>query len=117
MHIFVSPEKLSTCTNSFLFKTKAITEKQRKKERKEMDGQIIWTFGLFSWSHKIELDPTKMERARLQGLNSNSFAFNSNGFELGLGKRKVQKCSDFWRNLDKCDKNCGQDLKVKLEVE
>ena len=69
-----------------------------------MDGQIIWTFGLFSWTHKIELGPRKMEWARLQGLNSNSFVFNSNGFELGLGKRKVKKYSDFWRNLDKSDK-------------
>ena len=31
----------------------------------------------------------------MKDLNSNSFEFNSNGFELGLDKRKVQKCSDF----------------------
>ena len=41
----------------------------------------------------------------MQDLNSNSFEFNSNGFELGLDKRKVQKCSDFWWSSGKTRKN------------
>ena len=31
----------------------------------------------------------------MQDLNSNSFEFNSNGFELGLGKRRVQNVQIF----------------------
>ena len=42
------------------------------------------------------LGPIKLEKARSNDKNSNSFEFNSIGFELGLDKRKVQKCSDFW---------------------
>ena len=33
----------------------------------------------------------------MKAVNSNSFEFNSNGFELGLEKRKVQKCRIFGR--------------------
>ena len=41
--------------------------------------------GLFSWTHKNKHDHRKIEVARLQELNSNSFEYNSNGFEFGLG--------------------------------
>ena len=41
---------------------------------------------------KNKFDPRKLETARLKDINSNSFEFDSNGFELGLGKRKVHKC-------------------------
>ena len=34
---------------------------------------------------KISMTTEKIEVARLQELNSNSFEYNSNGFELGLG--------------------------------
>ena len=44
---------------------------------------------------------------RLKDVNSNSFEFNSNGFELGLGKKKVQKCSFFSGASIKEIKNCG----------
>ena len=44
---------------------------------------------------KNALVPRKMEWARLQDKNSNSFEFNSNGFELGLGFRSVQNVEVF----------------------
>ena len=50
-------------------------------------------------------------------LTIHPFEFNSNGFELGLGYRSVQKCSVFRGTSIKEIQNCGQDLKVKLEVE
>ena len=39
--------------------------------------------------------PRKNRRGMIERCNSNSFEFNSNGFELGLGFRSVQKCSIF----------------------
>ena len=53
----------------------------------------------------------------MQDLNSNSFEFKFEWFELGQYLEEPKNDEDFWRNLDKSDKNCEQDLKVKLEVE
>ena len=62
------------------------------------------------------LVPRKIERPRLKDLNSNSFEFNSNGFELGLGKRKVQKCSDFWWSSGIWWKNIWQGWRPRIKI-
>ena len=66
-----------------------------------MDGQIIWTFGLNFWTHKIELVPRKCIWHRLEGLHSKIFECDSNKFELGKHFWKVQKCSEFLRRSGK----------------
>ena len=63
------------------------------------------------------LVPRKIERPRLQDLNSNTFEFNSNGFELRLGKRKVHKCSDFLVELRKMMKEYMARFEEQLEAE
>ena len=52
----------------------------------------------------------------MQDLNSNSFEFNSNGFALGLDKRKVQKCSDFWWSSGKWQKNYWQGWRPRIAI-
>ena len=49
----------------------------------------------------------KIEVARLQELNSNSFEYNSNGFELGLGL-VWPKMFKFLVELGKVERICGK---------
>ena len=42
--------------------------------------------------------------------------WNSNGFELGLDERKVQKCSDFWWSSGKWWKNKWQSWRSRIKT-
>ena len=59
----------------------------------------------------------KNRKSQIEQKILNSFEFNSNGFELGLGKRKVQKCSYFWRSPGKREKKYWARFGDQLEAE
>ena len=63
------------------------------------------------------LVPGKIEAACLEDLNSNSFEFNSNGFELGLDKRKVQNVRIFDGAPENGKRIIGKVRESKLEEE
>ena len=63
------------------------------------------------------LVPRKIERPRLKDLNSNTFEFNSNGFELGLDKRKVQNVRIFDGAPENGKRIIGKVRESKLEEE
>ena len=72
--------------------------------------------GIFLGLIKMSLIQENRKEARMQDLNSNSFEFNWNGFELGLDKRKVQKMFEFLGELRKMmkellDKVSGQEVR------
>ena len=52
----------------------------------------------------------------MQDLNSNSFEFNSNGFELGLDKRKVQNVRIFGGPPENDERNYGQGWRPRIEI-
>ena len=82
----------------------ALSRFQRNRSLEEMPREVGVEFGHevnFLRPTKNELDPRKIEVGMIASLNSNSFDYKSNGFELGHGKRKVQKCWEFWWRFEK----------------
>ena len=52
----------------------------------------------------------------MKDLNSNSFEFNSNGFELGLNKRKVQNVRILGGAPENDERNYGQGWRPRIEI-
>ena len=64
-------------------KQKRIREKKEKERVRVREKS--WTLGLFSRTHKNELEPGKIEVGTTKSLNSNSFDFNSNECRKEVG--------------------------------
>ena len=52
----------------------------------------------------------------MKDLNSNSFEFNSNGFELGLDKWKIQNVRIFGGAPENDERNYGQGWRPRIEI-
>ena len=52
----------------------------------------------------------------MKDVNSNSFEFNSNGFDLGLNKRKVQNVRILGGAPENDERNYGQGWRPRIEI-